>query len=444
MFSTIILFILFSISPLISSNGVFEVKFKSLFETEKELVNITVCIKEYQTIVHDDNNCRYGVKKLSISPLINETFIVSLPFTQTWPGSHSLIINFGSNDTFKVSQLLSGKTSWLHVTSNKLFEIQYRITCSSKYYGNKCSRFCNSPIYENDHFICTNEGTIKCIDGWSGEKCNKPICTKGCGQNGKCIGPNKCQCSNSMIQESCEDCILLPGCQNGYCSKANKCTCNEGWGGELCNIRLNLCQLKNTCKNGGICKSKKDGTFSCECKNGYYGRYCQKKKKTCNEHICLNNGTCYIHSDGTPTCKCINNFIGNYCQIKLIKNHKINVEIKGGQPQNINFSNINMILFIIALLMLFLLTVLVSILIYKNKPKIISIEKCCENGNINISKIKNEYTLEPNVLNYNTKIKDFSTTTPQLEFAKKEKLCSSESIRCLKPFNNIYYTISYE
>lgn len=248
-----------------------------------------------------------------------------------------------------------------------------------------------------------------------------------------------------MVQESCEECILLPGCQNGYCSITNRCTCKDGWGGEFCNIKLDPCQIENICKNGGICKSEKDGAINCECQNGYYGKYCQKKKRTCNEHICLNNGSCYIHSDGTPKCKCVNNFIGTYCQTKIIKKNKMNVEIKSNHHQNINFANINMILFIIALIMLLLIMILlVSILIFKRRSKIIPIEDGdYKKENINISKTENIYTSEP----YNLKFKeniDFSTTTPQLEAVAKEMLSKNTSLTYLKPFNSIYYTISYE
>uniref|UniRef100_A0A0K0G2R9 Delta-like protein n=1 Tax=Strongyloides venezuelensis TaxID=75913 RepID=A0A0K0G2R9_STRVS len=441
MFSIVLLYLLICLS-IVSPNGVFEVKFTPLVLDEGKLFNITVCLKEYQTIVNDDNTCRYGSSNFQILPSINRTSIISLTFTQIWPGSHSLIIKFNHDETFKISRLRSGKTSWLHVTSNKYFNVHYRIRCSQNYYGNECSRFCNPPIHENEHFTCTDEGYIECLPGWSGKKCDRPICLKGCGGNGKCIGPDKCLCPNSQIQETCQECITLPGCQNGYCSKNNECTCEEGWGGKLCNIKLSPCQIKNICRNGGICKLEKDGTSSCECQKGYFGKYCQKKRKTCNEHTCLNDGTCYINNDGIPKCHCINNFIGTYCQIKLIRSQKMNIKSRGGHLEFINYTDINMILVIIASLLSVVIIILILLLLFRIRHRSIHDGKNYKNEHIHTPKFENEYTLEPQI-QFNEML-DFSIHTPQLETAVKKKSSRNSSTTCLKPFNNIYYTISYE
>ena len=63
-------------------------------------------------------------------------------------------------------------------------------------------------------------------------------CYIGCGEHGKCIGPNKCACEIGWRGIKCDECIPLPGCVNGKCLKNPfECVCDDPalWSGALCN-----------------------------------------------------------------------------------------------------------------------------------------------------------------------------------------------------------------
>lgn len=73
---------------------------------------------------------------------------------------------------------------------------------------------------------------------------------RGCYNNGTCIGPNKCECSEGWSGEDCS----VPSCQqeckhNGNCTLPNICTCERGWTGIDCSIAL----CAQDCNNGGQC-----------------------------------------------------------------------------------------------------------------------------------------------------------------------------------------------
>lgn len=88
------------------------------------------------------------------------------------------------------------------------------------------------------HFICDDNGDVKCLPGWQGDLCDVPICRRGCDpMNGYCKRPGECRCKIGFYGEKCDKCIPLPGCQNGYCQKSFECICKEGWDGLFCSER---------------------------------------------------------------------------------------------------------------------------------------------------------------------------------------------------------------
>lgn len=144
---------------------------------------------------------------------------------------------------------------------------------------------CEAPASqnENSHYVCDDNGDIKCLSGWTGDLCDVPICRKGCDpQQGYCKRPGECRCKlgtlkeffspiklekNIYVQpycmikmnlsvslhcikiviycsgyygELCNRCITLPGCQHGYCNNSFECICEEGWDGLFCSERLYL------------------------------------------------------------------------------------------------------------------------------------------------------------------------------------------------------------
>lgn len=77
---------------------------------------------------------------------------------------------------------------------------------------------------------------------------------------------------------NCEKCYPYPGCVNGDCVRPWECNCKAGWGGMLCDEKLNYCEENiGTCKNGAKCISllKEEGSFKCFCREGTSGKNCE-------------------------------------------------------------------------------------------------------------------------------------------------------------------------
>ncbi|KAF2882049.1 hypothetical protein ILUMI_24121, partial [Ignelater luminosus] len=96
---------------------------------------------------------------------------------------------------------------------------------------------CELPTSQNEHshYICDDDGDVKCLPGWNGDLCDVPKCRSGCDPlNGYCNRPGECLCKLGFYGERCNKCIPLPGCQHGYCNVSFECICHEGWDGIFC------------------------------------------------------------------------------------------------------------------------------------------------------------------------------------------------------------------
>lgn len=87
------------------------------------------------------------------------------------------------------------------------------------------------------------------------------VCDLPCANNGRCVGPNTCQCPSDYTGPQCLSreylqhirlllhqqrdglprflfsALCTPACQNGgRCVDVNKCTCVGGWKGARCQI----------------------------------------------------------------------------------------------------------------------------------------------------------------------------------------------------------------
>lgn len=105
-----------------------------------------------------------------------------------------------------------------------------------------CSNFkaCEIPASQNEHshYICSDDGEVKCLPGWTGDLCDVPKCRSGCDPlQGYCNRPGECLCKLGFYGERCNKCIPLPGCQHGYCNVSFECICHEGWDGLFCSER---------------------------------------------------------------------------------------------------------------------------------------------------------------------------------------------------------------
>ena len=78
------------------------------------------------------------------------------------------------------------------------------------------------------------------FQGWTGEKCDRRVCTESC-QNGGILAESCfCFCPDGYWGELCENtpCTTQP-CVNGQCSvngSSYECTCADNWTGVHCDI----------------------------------------------------------------------------------------------------------------------------------------------------------------------------------------------------------------
>lgn len=73
-----------------------------------------------------------------------------------------------------------------------------------------------------------------------------------------------------------------------------------------------LC-LSSSCLNNGTCI---DGinTFSCRCRRGFTGAFCEYEQNECDSQPCKNGGTC-TDGLGTYRCTCRVEYNGQNCQV---------------------------------------------------------------------------------------------------------------------------------
>ena len=65
----------------------------------------------------------------------------------------------------------SWKTSRHTFSGNHFYEIKFRFTCNSYYYGSLCTVYCKARNDGNGHYTCSSSGSKICISGWTGTNC---------------------------------------------------------------------------------------------------------------------------------------------------------------------------------------------------------------------------------------------------------------------------------
>jgi hypothetical protein len=84
-------------------------------------------------------------------------------------------------------------------------------------------------------FSCENNGRCvgpnkcECLHGWSGIDCTKPLCQNSCRQRELCVAPNTCDCIPGYHGVGCLVAKCSQQCKNGHCSAPDVCTCDPGW-----------------------------------------------------------------------------------------------------------------------------------------------------------------------------------------------------------------------
>ncbi|KAF5294553.1 hypothetical protein FQR65_LT10745 [Abscondita terminalis] len=164
---------------------------------------------------------------------------------------------------------------------------------------------CEIPTSQNEHshYICDDDGEVKCLPGWTGDLCDVPKCRPGCDPlNGYCEHPGECLCKLGFFGEKCNKCIPLPGCRNGYCNTSFECNCHKGWDGLFCSDPICRPECHTT---RGYC----DYPGECRCRLGWAGKYC----KDCQVLPGCQHGYCTKPLE----CKCHPGYTGILCQIPI-------------------------------------------------------------------------------------------------------------------------------
>lgn len=98
------------------------------------------------------------------------------------------------------------------------------------------------------------------VGGWQAVdgKCIDHV-IRGCYNNGTCVAPNVCECSDGWKGYDCTIPICSQKCLNGgNCTLPGICTCEKGWTGYDCSEPI----CAQECNNGGLCVAPD----KCECK----------------------------------------------------------------------------------------------------------------------------------------------------------------------------------
>ncbi|GFS10709.1 von Willebrand factor D and EGF domain-containing protein [Elysia marginata] len=94
-------------------------------------------------------------------------------------------------------------------------------------------------------------------------------CKPRCQHKGKCIGPNRCRCTEGYKGSRCQIAICTPKCGvKGRCVRPNKCRCQPGYTGKTCRQKARSCVAP--CVNGGKCHRG-----ICRCPAKFWGKTCQ-------------------------------------------------------------------------------------------------------------------------------------------------------------------------
>lgn len=158
-------------------------------------------------------------------------------------------------------------------------------------------------------FRCENNGRCigpnkcDCLPGWSGIDCTKPVCENSCAQREVCVAPNTCDCIPGFRGVGCIEAKCVQKCINGQCSSPDTCTCDPGWFDSNCTTPV----CEQTCGNGGNCT----GPNTCTCPQAFtFSEDC--RTPACDQQ-CLNGGLCVAPN----TCQCPPGYSGYDCSMPV-------------------------------------------------------------------------------------------------------------------------------
>jgi len=210
----------------------------------------------------------------------------------------------------------------------------FTCNCAAGFTGSTCDTVfdpcASSPCANGGN--CKTSGssfTCNCAAGFTGSTCDTasdPCASSPCANGGNCKKSGSsftCNCAAGFTGSTCDAatngaCASSP-CQNGgVCTNDGSdynCDCPDDYNdGDTCSIYQDPC-TSSPCENGAKCTRLSYITFSCTCKSGYYGNFCELKQNTkpCDNKPCLNGGTCTDTSATTYSCKCPPAWEGSNC-----------------------------------------------------------------------------------------------------------------------------------
>ncbi|KAF0982392.1 hypothetical protein FDP41_011322 [Naegleria fowleri] len=197
-------------------------------------------------------------------------------------------------------------------------------------YGQTLNNACGGP----QQGLCIAPNQCQCTNSYTGPTCSTPICfgidatdtTHVCSGRGTCVNPNQCQCSPHYYGSHCEVTTCFGIFSNntqsvcssrGTCIDYNTCQCNPNYFSSQCEVSKCFgffSNSSNVCSSHGTCLD----TNLCKCDTNYFGDQCEAT--TCNgvfsntSLVCsYNNGTCSSFNN----CTCHSGYTGNNCEIPL-------------------------------------------------------------------------------------------------------------------------------
>jgi len=165
-------------------------------------------------------------------------------------------------------------------------------SCAGSRFGPNC-KDCTC-IASNTEYCDVISGICRCKDRWTGGNCQTEACNAS---TPRCSNPNKdcdldlgvCTCAYGFYDDGFGHCISDPcvphPCGQGSCTNG---TCN------YCN--------PDKCKGGTCIPKPEPKNFTCECDEGYDGKYCEITDDPCKHDqkvkLCKNGGTCLVKMTG--------------------------------------------------------------------------------------------------------------------------------------------------
>ncbi|CAH0594416.1 unnamed protein product [Chrysodeixis includens] len=293
----------------------------------------SLCLKEYQSAAAP-GACSFGraaspVLGTDSFTLAEPLYTLALPFSFRWTRSFTLILQ--AFDDFAYPEADAGliEEAWWsgivepsaewhalqHAGATAAVAYRVRVLCQPNYYNTTCTTFCRPRDDKFGHYSCTAEGDKRCLPGWQGDNCEKPVCKEGCHPtHGRCDRPGDCDCRPGWRGELCSQCQPYPGCKHGYCNGSSwDCTCDTNWGGILCDQDLNYCGTHEPCQHGGTCENTAPDQYLCRCAEGFSGTDCERVDNPCAPQPCV-HGECELTASPRGfSCACQRGWAGALC-----------------------------------------------------------------------------------------------------------------------------------